>query len=72
LVEPLDWSQHWVTDSTRIRSELGYEELVPYEEGLRRTVEWHRAHPNEKLAPTSADYAEEDAAAAGIGWRNAK
>jgi nucleoside-diphosphate-sugar epimerase len=61
LTEPLDWSQDWVTDSMRIRLELGYEEILPYEEGLRRTAEWHRAHPNEKLAPTPQDYAEEDA-----------
>jgi nucleoside-diphosphate-sugar epimerase len=58
---PLDWSQDWITDSTRIRDELGYRELVAYDEGVRRTVEWHREHPDEKLAPTPQQYAEEDA-----------
>ena len=57
---PLDWSQDWVTDSTRIRADLGYHEIVAYEDGLRRTVEWQRDHPNEKLAPTPDQYAEED------------
>ena len=57
---PLEWSQDWITDSSRIRAELGYAEVVPYELGLRRTVEWHRDHPNEKLAPTAEQYAEED------------
>jgi nucleoside-diphosphate-sugar epimerase len=39
--------QHWVLDSTRIRSELGYRESVPLSEALRRTIEWERANPPE-------------------------
>jgi nucleoside-diphosphate-sugar epimerase len=49
--------QHLVMDPTRIRAELGYEEIVPPAEALRRTIAWERAHP-----PTqSVDYAAEDA-----------
>jgi nucleoside-diphosphate-sugar epimerase len=61
LAEPLDWSQPWITDSTRIRRELGYGEIVPYGVGLRRTIDWHREHPNDALAPSANHYAEEDA-----------
>ncbi|MBV8208281.1 MAG: NAD-dependent epimerase/dehydratase family protein [Acidobacteria bacterium] len=56
--------QDWVASTARIRSELGYQEPVTVEEGLRRTIDWERRHP--PLAPlTRFDYAAEDAAAAG-------
>jgi len=38
-----DFAHHLVVDSGRIRSELGYREVVAYEEGLRRTAEWERS-----------------------------
>ena len=37
-------------DATRIREVCGWEPAVDLEEGLRRTVEWYRAHP-EARAP---------------------
>jgi nucleoside-diphosphate-sugar epimerase len=37
---PLDLAQNLVTDTRRIRDELGYREVVPRAEGYRRTVEW--------------------------------
>jgi len=40
---PQDFSHHLVYDTTRIRAELGYRELVPYDQGLARTLEWERA-----------------------------
>ena len=71
LPEHLDWGldtrQHWVVDTTRIRRELDYRETVPRDEALRRSVEWEREHPPEKLDPSSFDYAAEDAALAGLG-----
>lgn len=39
---PGDYDQHLVADTTRIRQELGYREVVSLEEGLRRAVEWER------------------------------
>ena len=39
---PHDFAHHLVVDSSLIRSELGYREVVPYEEGLRRTAAWER------------------------------
>jgi hypothetical protein len=45
LLPPGNLAQHWVTDSTRIRVDLGYVEPVPRAEALRRTVEWERSQP---------------------------
>ena len=52
--------QHWVVDTSRIRSELGYVEPVRRGEALRRTVEWERANPP-AIDPARFDYAAEDA-----------
>jgi nucleoside-diphosphate-sugar epimerase len=41
---PADYEQDLVTDSTRIRRELGYEDIVSPDEGLRRAIEWERAN----------------------------
>jgi CDP-glucose 4,6-dehydratase len=38
-------------DSTKIREVTGWEPLVDLEEGLRRTIEWYREHP-EARAPS--------------------
>ena len=37
---PLDYRQHLVMDSSRIRKELGFVEVTPEEEALRRTIAW--------------------------------
>ena len=39
----LDWSQHWVLDTTRIREELGYSEAVSTGDAIRTTLEWERS-----------------------------
>ena len=49
-------------DSSRIRSELGYAEPFPVEEGIRRTIHWEREHPPSQINPAAFDYAAEDAA----------
>jgi nucleoside-diphosphate-sugar epimerase len=64
LLLPYNSEQHLYKDSTRIRQELGYTERVPVEEALRRTVEWERANPPDKIDPAQYDYAAEDAALA--------
>lgn len=56
----LDTAHHWVVDTTRIRHELGYDEPVPREEALKRTVDWERAHPPEQIDPKQFDYEAED------------
>lgn len=62
----LDRRQDWVADTSRIRAELGYREVVPRAEALRRTIAWERAHPPETIDPADFDYAAEDEARRGI------
>jgi nucleoside-diphosphate-sugar epimerase len=62
LLMPGNTEQHWSTDTTRIRTELGYREPVAQEEAIRRTIEWERANPTSS-SPHAFDYAAENAAA---------
>lgn len=55
----IDSRQHIHLDTSRIRSELGYRELCSTDEAMRRTIEWERAHPPEKV-PGQAEYELED------------
>jgi nucleoside-diphosphate-sugar epimerase len=56
-------AQDWAASSQRIREDLGYREVVPFEEGLRRTIAWERANPP-LIHPSQFDYDAEDAALA--------
>ena len=64
LAQPLP--THRVLDLTRVRSELGYHDLVPAREALARTADWLVANPpsrggQEELVLTDPfDYAAED------------
>ncbi|MBA2358938.1 MAG: NAD-dependent epimerase/dehydratase family protein [Actinobacteria bacterium] len=65
--DAFDLRQQYVLDSSRIRRQLGYEEVVDPIVALRRTVEWERANPPgpEHPHPTRVDrfdYAAENAA----------
>ncbi len=55
------YSQDLAYDTSRIRSELGYREIVSVDEGLRRTVAWLREHPP-LIDVAQYDYAAEDVA----------
>ena len=72
IPEHLAWNtdknpeQDWSVDSGRIRAELGYEEVVPLREALRRTVVWEREHPPEEVDAKKFDYEAEDEVAARI------
>lgn len=60
LSHDFDFTQDYVVDSTRIRSELGYKEPVNEDDALRQTIEWERHNPP---APNpTPDYEAEDAA----------
>ena len=59
---PGNAAQHWEADSTRIRKELGWQEIVPIEEAIRRTIAWERANPPTIPLPYPFAYDEEDAA----------
>lgn len=58
--EQADMRQHLALDTSRIRQELGYTEVVAEDEGLRRTIEWERANPPAEIDPAQYDYAAED------------
>jgi nucleoside-diphosphate-sugar epimerase len=63
LLWPGNTAQHIVASSDRIRQELGYREMLPREESIRRTIKWERANP--PAAPTAQfDYDAEDVALA--------
>ena len=58
--DKFDLRQHFVIDSSRIRTELGYTESLPPEEALRRTIDWELANP--PASPDDAfDYEAEEA-----------
>jgi nucleoside-diphosphate-sugar epimerase len=46
-----DTNQHMVYDTSALRGDLGYVELVPQDEALRRTIAWDRAHGPENRDP---------------------
>ncbi len=65
-IDPLQ-APHLALDTSRIRNELGYVEPMLQDEGLRRTIEWERAHPPAAVDPQAFDYAAEDKALARLG-----
>lgn len=54
-----DYGQDYEIDSTRIRKELGYREVVSVEEGFRRTLDWVLKNPP-RIIPEYYDYSAED------------
>jgi len=57
------WDHYLVTDTTRIRRELGYREVVSREEGLRRALAWYaEVPPADPKKAGNLEYAAEDAA----------
>jgi nucleoside-diphosphate-sugar epimerase len=63
LLSPGNAAQHLVVSSERIRKELGYRELLPHDEAIRRTIDWERANPPAQPM-TQFDYTAEDEAVA--------
>jgi nucleoside-diphosphate-sugar epimerase len=63
LPVPFNTDQDLVSDSSRIRAELGYTEVVAPAEALRQTVAWER----DNLPEQPLDYAAEDAVIAELG-----
>jgi nucleoside-diphosphate-sugar epimerase len=56
LAVPFNTDQDLVVDSSRIRAELGYREVVPQKEAFRRTIAWELEHlPDEVTNYTAED-----------------
>lgn len=60
-----EYAQHLDVDSSRIRRELGYTEIVPLDAALRQTIEWERAEPP-SFDVAQFDYPAEEEALAGL------
>ena len=60
--DKFDLTQQFEVDSSRIRRELGYAEIVEFDEALRRTTDWERKNPPAKVDPSEFNYEAEDAA----------
>jgi nucleoside-diphosphate-sugar epimerase len=57
------WDHHLVSDTSRIRTELGYREMVGREDGLARALAWYAEAPlPDPAAAPDLDYAAEDEA----------
>jgi nucleoside-diphosphate-sugar epimerase len=55
------WDHHLVTDTSRIRRELGYREVIGRDEGLARALTWYaQSPPADPVAAAALDYAAED------------
>jgi nucleoside-diphosphate-sugar epimerase len=65
LSERLEFRQDWVVDTSRIRHELNFEEHVPLDECLRRTIAWERTAGSVR-DPNVFNYEAEDAAIAAL------
>lgn len=63
LRDPYDYQQHLALDSTRIREELGYREVVKIDQAIARTVAWEVENPPAQINESQFDYAAEDATA---------
>jgi nucleoside-diphosphate-sugar epimerase len=60
---PDTWDHHLVADSSRIRRELAYRELIGRDEGLARALAWYAASPpRDPIAAAGLDYPAEDEA----------
>ena len=68
---PSEWKldvnvhQHWFVDTTRIRQELGYSDVVHLDAALKRTIDWEKSHTSKDISPQAIpwlfSYATEDA-----------
>lgn len=61
-IEGANLDQHMVGESSRIRRELQFAEVVTYEAALRRTIEWEQENPPATIDPAAFDYEAEDRA----------
>ena len=56
----IESEQHLVVDTRRIRSELGYKDVVSQQEALTRSIAWERENPPADAAGAEYEYTIED------------
>jgi dTDP-glucose 4,6-dehydratase len=54
----LGHDRRYAIDCTKIEQELGWRPMVPFEQGLRETIEWYRSHSEWVAQIRSGDYLE--------------
>ena len=59
--DPFNLNQHWILNSDKIRTQLGFQETYTLEEAYRKTVEWEIRNPPDKIDPKEFNYEAEDA-----------
>jgi nucleoside-diphosphate-sugar epimerase len=52
--------QDLTVDTSRIRNELGYKEVIPTHEAIKITIDWELKNPPENIDPDAYDYKTED------------
>jgi hypothetical protein len=62
---PFNTAQDLAVDTTRIRAELGYREVVGPDDALRQTVAWER----DRLPEVPVDYPQEDGLLAELSYK---
>ena len=62
LKQKNSYAQDLVVDGTRMRTELGYQDVFAIDDAVRRSFAWTRENPPPKFNPRVIDYALEDAA----------
>jgi nucleoside-diphosphate-sugar epimerase len=60
LLSDMKSEQHLVSDTSRIRNELGYEEAIPDDKGMKRTIAWERENPPAQISTEQFNYEAED------------
>lgn len=61
LLDEMNWNQDFIVDSSKIRRDLGYTELISRNEALRKTIAWETDHPPDSPGAAHFGYSEEDA-----------
>jgi nucleoside-diphosphate-sugar epimerase len=61
MVQEMDLAQHLVSDTIKIREELGFSEPVSPKVALQKTINWERANPPKQIDTKMFDYKAEDA-----------
>ena len=60
LPRSMNLDQNLDMDTTKIRRDLGFREVVPRRRALESTIQWDRDHPPGQIESAQFDYAAED------------